>query len=103
MVNEHVLKRKGKVLTLRDGRDYTVLPLPLDDLIEVLPIINKLEESEEKLDVSLVEDIKKLLVVALKQNANVNIDNVGQLVDISDLKEIVPVLVGGLTNVDAAQ
>lgn len=99
-MNEHVIVSKEIELTLRDGKKYKIAPLPLDDLIEVWPIIEKLEQSKEKVSIQIVEDIRRLAVVALKaNNANVDEESVGKLVDLADMQRIIPVLVGQKTNV----
>jgi len=94
MVNEDVIKRKGVKLILRDGNDYVVLPLPIDDLIEVWPLVVKLENKEAKLDVALLKDIKKLLYVALRSFNEIEESKVGKLVDLADMQEIIKVIVG---------
>lgn len=95
MANEDVIKRKGIKLTLRDGKEYTVLPLPIDDLIEIWPLVVKLENKEANIDVELLKDIRKLVYVALKaSNDSLEEDKVGALVDLADLQEIIKVIVG---------
>lgn len=94
MANEDVIKRKGIVLTLRDGNKYNVLPLPIDDLIEIWPIITKLENNQADVNVELLKDIKHLIYVALKSSNKINEDNIGKLVDLFDLKEIIKAIVG---------
>jgi len=95
MANENVISRKGKTLKLRDGKEYTIMPLTLNELIKVWPIIQKLEKSQENLDASLLEDMKKIVVVALK--GQVQEDKVGDLVDLVDLKDIIGAIVGQQT------
>ena len=94
MANENVIARKSVKLTLRDGKEYEIKPLPIDDLIEIWPIIVKLEEKQKDIDISLLEDIKKLAYVAIKGQNNVKESDVGKLVDLVDLQEIIKVLVG---------
>jgi len=94
MANEDVIKRKGITVTLRDGNEYTVLPLPIDDLIEVWPLVVKLENKEANIDVELLNDIKSLLYIALKASNEIKESEVGKLVDLVDLKDIIKVIVG---------
>ena len=94
MANEDIIKRKGISIVLRDGKEYTVLPLPIDDLIEIWPLVVKLENKEEKVDVALLHDIKKLVYIALKSSNDVKEEEVGKLVDLADLQDIIKVIVG---------
>jgi hypothetical protein len=94
MANEDVIKRKGVSFTLRDGKEYTVLPLPIDDLIEIWPLVVKLENKEANVDVKLLKDIKKLVYIALKNSNEIEEAKVGKLVDLADLQDIIKVIVG---------
>jgi len=94
MANEDVIKRKGISLTLRDGKKYTVLPLPIDDLIEIWPLVVKLENKEANVDVELLNDIKNLVHIALKSSNEIKKSEVGKLVDLADLQDIIKVIVG---------
>lgn len=94
MANENVIKRKGVVITLRDDKDYTILPLPIDDLIEIWPLVVKLENKQADVNIELLNDIKHLAYVALKGTNEINESEVGKLVDLADLQEIIKVIVG---------
>jgi len=94
MANEDVIKRKGISIILRDGKEYSVLPLPIDDLIEIWPLVVKLENKDKNVDVELLSDIKKLIYVALKGSNEIDEAQVGKLVDMSDLQDIIKVIVG---------
>jgi hypothetical protein len=94
MANENVIKRKGVVITLRDDKDYTILPLPIDDLIEIWPLVVKLENKQADVNIELLNDIKHLAYVALKGSNKIEESEVGKLVDLADLQEIIKVIVG---------
>jgi len=94
MANEDVIKRKGISITLRDNKEYIVLPLPIDDLIEIWPLVVKLENKEAKVDVELLNDIKNLVYIALKSSNKIEESGVGKLVDLADLQDIIKVIVG---------
>ena len=94
MANEAVIKNKGIVITLRDGKEYIVLPLPIDDLIEIWPLVVKLENKEADIDVSLFKDIKKLAYVALKSFNDIEESEVGKLIDFQDLQIIIKIIMG---------
>lgn len=94
MANEDVIKRKGISIVLRDGKEYSVLPLPIDDLIEIWPLVAKLENKEDNVNVELLQDIKKLVYVALKGSNKIEEAEVGKLVDLEDLQDIIKVIVG---------
>ena len=93
MANENVINRKEVKLTLRDGKEYSIQPLTIDELIGVWPIIEKLEQAENKVDVSLLEDIKKLVYAVLKDQVSEE-KEVGTLVDMVDLQVIVQAIIG---------
>jgi len=101
MANENVIKRKGIVITLRDGKDYTVLPLPIDDLIEIWPLVVKLENKQANVNVELLNDIKHLTYVALKGSNEIQESEIGKLVDLADLQEIIKVIVGQKAKIDS--
>ena len=94
MANEDVIKRKGISIILRDGKEYMVLPLPIDDLIEIWPLVVKLENKEDNVSVELLNDIKDLIYVALKSSNEIKKEDVGKLVDLEDLQNIIKVIVG---------
>jgi len=101
MANEDVIKRKGIPIILRDGKEYFVLPLPIDDLIEIWPLVVKLEDKEANVDIALLNDIKELAYVALKSANEINKDEVGKLVDLEDLQAIIKVIVGQKKSIEA--
>ena len=101
MANENVIKRKGLSIILRDGNEYTVLPLPIDDLIEIWPLVIKLENKQQDINVELLNDIKHLVYVALKGSNKIDESEVGKLVDLADLQEIIKVIVGQKAKVEA--
>ena len=68
--------------------------MPLDDLIGVLPLIEKLEDKEINLRKELLEDVKSLVYVALKNSNTVEKSEIGKLVDLADLQDIIKVIVG---------
>lgn len=92
MSNENVIKEKGIKLTLRDGKEYTVLPLTINDLVKVWPIIMKLEESKDKISSEMLMEMVDIVATALK--GQVEKDKIGDLVDLVDLKEIITAIVG---------
>jgi len=94
MANENVIKRKAVSIELRDGKVYNILPLPIDNLIDIWPLVVKLEASQSNVSVELLNDIKKIAYVALKASGNeVQESEIGKLIDISDLQEIIKVIV----------
>jgi len=92
MANENVITKKGVELTLRDGKVYTVLPLTINDLIKVWPIIMKLEENKDKISKEMLVEMIDIVALALK--GQVTKEAVGDLVDMSDLKIIIQAIVG---------
>lgn len=94
MANENVISRKGISLKLRDGKDYYIEPLTLNELIKVWPIIQKLEKSQNNISAELLESMRDIVYLALKKE--VPKDKVGDLVDMVDLKDIVGAIVGAV-------
>lgn len=92
MANENVIARKKVTIQLRDGKDYYIEPLTLNELIKVWPIIQKLEQSQDKITPELLESMKEIVYVALQRK--VEKDKIGDLVDLMDLKEIIGAVVG---------
>lgn len=92
MSNETVINSKCKKLTLRDGKEYTVRPLSINELISVWPIIKKLEDNKDAVDVDTLESIKKLATVALGDQ--IVEGDVGDLVDMVDIQEIIAAIMG---------
>ena len=92
MANENVINRKKIKVALRDGKDYYIEPLTLNELIKVWPIIQKLEKSQDSIDASLLEDMKEIVYVALQRK--IEKEKVGDLVDLVDLKVIISAIVG---------
>lgn len=92
MANENVITRKKVTIMLRDGKDYFIEPLTLNELIKVWPIIQKLEQSQDSIDTSMLSDMITLVHVALQ--GKVEKEKVGDLVDLVDLKVIIAAIVG---------
>ena len=92
MANDNVISRKKTTVTLRDGKDYFIEPLTLNELIKVWPIIQKLEKSGENIDADLLESMKDIVYVALQRK--VDREKIGDLVDLVDLKAIIAAIVG---------
>lgn len=93
MANENVIDRKAVKIILRDDKEYKVLPLTLNQLIKILPTIQKLENKGQQVDESLLEDIKNIAKVALKGQLDKDAD-VGDLVDMQDIQKIVAAIMG---------
>jgi hypothetical protein len=98
MVNEDVLKNKTVERTFRDGKRYTVRPLPLNKLIEIWPIIEELDQmkSDSKVSVDVIKKMRKLAFVVLKEsNKDITSEKqVGDLIDLADIKELIAITVG---------
>lgn len=92
MANEKILDNKKTTVTLRDGKDYTIAPLTLNELIKVWPIIQKLEKSQDSIDVEMLDSMKEIVYVALQRKVEKEV--VGDLVDLVDLKTIIAAIVG---------
>lgn len=92
MANENVIDRKKVRITLRDGEEYTIQPLTLNELIEVWPLIAKLENQQDKVSIELLNDMRDLVHVALK--GKVEKEKVGDLVDLVDIQKIIAAIVG---------
>lgn len=93
MANENVIERKAVKIVLRDDKEYSILPLTLNELIKILPIVKKLENKNQEVDEALLDDIKKIAKVALKGQLEKNAD-VGDLVDMQDIQKIVAAIMG---------
>jgi len=61
MSNENVIVSKGVKLTLRDNKEYTVLPLTINKLIEVWPIIMKLEQNKDSVSKELLMEMLQIM------------------------------------------
>ena len=92
MANENVISRKVRTIKLRDGKDYYIEPLTLNELIDIWPIIRKLEQSKESITVELLKEMIDIVYVALQRQ--VPKDKIGDLVDLVDLKSIISAIVG---------
>lgn len=92
MANEGLIKNKNVTITLRDNEEYVIKPLTINELIEIWPIIVKLENNKEDVSVELLEDMKKLVFKALR--GKVDEEKIGDLVDMVDLQVIVGAVVG---------
>lgn len=92
MANENVISRKKTTVTLRDGKDYFIEPLTLNELIKVWPIIQKLEKSQDSITEELLKSMIDVVYVALQRK--VDKDKIGDLVDLVDLKSIIEAIVG---------
>lgn len=97
MANENVIDRKAVKMVLRDNKEYNVLPLTLNQLIKILPTVQKLENKDQQVNESLINDIKTIAKVALKGQLHEDTD-VGDLVDMQDIQKIIAAIMG--QNVD---
>lgn len=94
MANENVISRKATKITLRDGKDYNILPLTLNELMKVWPLIQKLESAKDSMDESLIKSMIDIVDVALQ--GKVEKDKIGDLVDLADIKIIISAIVGNV-------
>jgi len=92
MTNEDIISKKEIKITLRDNKVYSVLPLTINELIDIIPIVEKLENKSQKVDIELFSDIKKLVKVALRDQAKGK--DVGDLVDMLDIQKIIAAIMG---------
>lgn len=95
-MNEEVIKRKTIKLHLKDNKEYTIKPLALDRLIEVWPIIEELRKlSKQEVTVESLGKMKEITHVALKDSGyDVPKEQIGKLVDLDDITEIIGIIVG---------
>ena len=92
MSNDNVIERKKVTVTLRDGKDYFIEPLTLNELIKVWPTIQKLEKAQDSITAELLKEMIDIVYVALQRK--VAKDKIGDLVDLVDLKTIIAAIVG---------
>lgn len=92
MANENIIARKGVKIILRDDKEYTILPLTLNQLIEIWPTIQKLESKQDDVTADLLKDMIDVAHLALRRE--VEKDKVGDLVDLVDLQTIIATVVG---------
>ena len=96
MSNESLIKNKNVKITLRDNEEYTIKPLTINELIDIWPIIEKLEKNKDEVSVDLLVDMKTLVYKALR--GKVDEDKVGDLVDMVDLQNIISAVTGQSIN-----
>lgn len=92
MSNENVIDRKKTKITLRDNKEYVLQPLTINELIDLWPIIVKLENNKEDVTVDLLKDMRTLVYRALKNQ--IEQDKVGDLVDLADIRVIIAAVIG---------
>ena len=97
-MNEEVLKNKKVNRVLRDGKTYVIKPLSLNKLIDIWPIIEKLDKMKDdsKIDVGTIKDMRKLAFAVLKEsNESIKDENqVGNLIDLADIRDLIAITVG---------
>jgi len=96
MANENILSEKEVVVKLK-GAEYKVRPLPINELIEVWPIIEGLEDLKNKpVTVEVLRNMVKLAYVGLKAGGAEGLTEkkVGSMVDLVDLQKIIGAMVG---------
>lgn len=97
-MNEDALKNKSIEKVLRDGKRYIIRPLTLNKLIDIWPVIEKLDnmKSDEKFSNDVIKDMRKLAYVVLKECNDdiISEKQVGDLIDLADIKELIAITVG---------
>ena len=96
MVNENILSEKEVSIKLK-GAKYVVRPLPINELIEVWPFIEGLEDLKNKpVTVDVLKKMIKLAYVGLKAGGAEGLTEkqVGSMVDLIDLQKIIGAMVG---------
>ena len=96
MANENIIKRKSVEIELTDGRKVKLSPLPVNDLIDLSPIIAKLEKAKDgEISVGILIDLRKLAYVVLsKQIDDLTEEKAGSLIDMIDVQSILAIIVG---------
>ena len=83
---------------MRDGKTYLIRPLPLNQLIEIWPTIEKLDgmKADSKIGVNVITDMRKLAFKVLKaSNKDITTEEqVGDLIDLADIRELIAITVG---------
>lgn len=97
-MNEQIFKDKGTELTLRDGKKYFVVPLTLNELIDIWPLIAKvdgLKDSKQGVKVEHLKLMRELIYKILKTtNKDLTEEKAGELIDLKDLAKIMAIVVG---------
>jgi len=96
MANENILSEKEISIKLK-GAEYKVRPLPINELIEVWPIIEGLEDLKNKpVTVKVLKDMIKLAHIGLRAGGAEDLteEQVGSMVDLVDLQKIIGAMVG---------
>jgi len=96
MANENILSEKEVVVKL-GGAEYKIRPLPINQLIEVWPLIERLESLKEKaVTIENLSDMIELAYVGLKAGGadKLTKKQVGDMVDLVDLQKIIGAMVG---------
>lgn len=96
MANENILSEKEISIKLK-GAEYKIRPLPINELIEVWPIIEGLEDLKNKpVTVKVLRDMIKLAHIGLRAGGAEGLTEkqVGDMVDLVDLQKIIGAMVG---------
>ncbi len=93
---------KGKVVTLADGKEYTLSPFNLNTLANLEETFNcDLGELKGKLTGRTATAFRKLIHVLLMENyPDLTLTDVGSLILMSALKEIMPSLTEALSKLE---
>lgn len=96
MANENILSEK-EVKVVLGGAEYKIRPLPISELIEIWPTIEKLEGLKDKpVTVEILKDMIHLAYIGLTASGAENLteEQVGKMVDLVDLQRIIGGMVG---------
>lgn len=105
-MNEAIFKAKAQDVLLRDGKKYTLMPLTINQVIDVWPLIaelDKLNDDPRALNEDTFGKMRKLVSELLKASGydGITEKKVGDLVDLADIRQIIAIVIG--QNPDLAQ
>lgn len=98
-MNEAVIKGKAVKILLRDGAEYTILPLTLNQMLDVWPLVAELyqlNDNPDKMDAAVIKQMIKLVTKLLQDSNYPDIDEkkAGDLVDLKDIKRLIAIVMG---------
>ena len=93
------------VMQLADGKDYVVKPLSLVEVKEITSQLKGLDKLSPETDLEEVPGLMDKLIkvcstILIKSNPNLTENKVGELVQVSDIKSILSVGLGGVVETE---
>lgn len=108
MGKKYRVTQKEYIITLDDGKDYTIRPLSLSKARELQSLLKDVDKLDPNADVEdtpgLVEKLIEVCFIVLKKsNPEITKEKVSEIVSVTNMQPIISIAFGGSPNTEVEE